>query len=792
MNDANLNENLDYQTQPVDGSDHEAIGHQPIQSEQGHLDPTRWWVASAAFPMIAGTLGPVASAFSICALVRNWRQKIEPGSDVTKAVFVPDPPWLYAVNGVQLVIALVSNVFLLLNMTKRIRFSVAQPVTIVGWYISSICLIALCATASGPLLLPGWDQYVWSQAFYYGVFAAILYFIVASLMVVTVYGAETGHYAKDFELTTSQRTLMLQTIAFLMYLLVGALVFSTIEGWNYLDTVYWADVTLFTVGYGDFYPVTNLGRGLFIPYSLVGIITLGLVIGSIRSLMLDRGKRRMDARMLERKRRKFIRQIRRRGKGDLLEPIAGETPDDYFPENKGPVRPRTEYERRQKEFHLMRTIQQKADKKKRWTAMGISTSTFAVLWLVGGKIFQECEKPYQGWSYFDGVYFAFTGLTTIGYGDLTPVSNSAKAFFVFWSLLALPTMTILISNAGDTVIKGIKDGTIWLGNLTILPGDQGFKTEAKRLISKFSPHAFDKETEIEEAPPGFLGAAQPHREDEDDDEESDDGEAEGDDEARDAGRIPKNGKEVADEPFPEKQEHKRQDTWKSKSSTKRRGRTSSKREPKPEPPQRRTSVARENVPTELPKSRAEYHLVLIDEIARVTRHLQHTPPRKYTFKEWAWYFRLIGEDESSADTHRKPAKRPEVDHGAAETETTTTTTTKKGPDHPYISSSHAPSSSPMDNNNNNNNNNNNHVPISSSSSPPYSEPETRAKWSWVGHRSPLMDTREEADWILEKLEERLREELQGVVREQAGGEEGIREVKAEERENEMAPMNSGR
>lgn len=31
--------------------------------------------------------------------------------------------------------ALVSNAFLLLNMTKRVRFSIAQPVTIVGWYV---------------------------------------------------------------------------------------------------------------------------------------------------------------------------------------------------------------------------------------------------------------------------------------------------------------------------------------------------------------------------------------------------------------------------------------------------------------------------------------------------------------------------------------------------------------------------------------------------------------------------------------------------------------------------------
>ena len=40
---------------------------------------------------------------------------------------------LTAVNAIQLAMALVANVFLLLNMARRIRFDIAQPVTMVGW-----------------------------------------------------------------------------------------------------------------------------------------------------------------------------------------------------------------------------------------------------------------------------------------------------------------------------------------------------------------------------------------------------------------------------------------------------------------------------------------------------------------------------------------------------------------------------------------------------------------------------------------------------------------------------------
>lgn len=39
----------------------------------------------------------------------------------------------------------------------------------------------------------------------------------------------------------------------------------------------------------------------------------------------------------------------------------------------------------------------------------------------------------------------------------------------------------------------------------------------------------------------------------------------------------------------------------------------------------------------------------------------------------------------------------------------------------------------------------------------------KTKWSWVGTKSPLLDAREEAEWILDRLQDRLRTELASVV-----------------------------
>ena len=69
-------------------------------------------------------------------------------------------------------------------------------------------------------LSPGQDC-TFSQAYYYAILAAALYFILSSMMVVTAIGVYIGHYSQNFKLTMSQRTLMIQTTTFLGYFLAA-------------------------------------------------------------------------------------------------------------------------------------------------------------------------------------------------------------------------------------------------------------------------------------------------------------------------------------------------------------------------------------------------------------------------------------------------------------------------------------------------------------------------------------------------------------------------------------------
>jgi potassium channel subfamily K len=331
----------------------------------------------------------------------------------------------------------------------------------------------------------------------------------------------------------------------------------------------------------------------------------------------------MGARMVEKERRRLLKKMRKSDKS-ILEPITDNKP--FMSRSSTKTLSEcpdglNERERRRQEFELMRKIQEEAATKRRWTSLIISGSTWFVLWFAGAAIFQAAEYGQQ-WTYFGSLYFAYTSLLTIGYGDFYPQSNSGKPFFVFWSLLAIPSLTILISNMGDTIVKGIRDLTLWVGNFTVLPGEQGVKATFKESVNKMTQgRLFDGE--ISEQPPGILGGGF-KRQGNGSDSEDEDGKQ----------KYPsKNDPESAAQRVAG--DHAISETARAKKQGEK--------------------------DDEVPKSKRHYHVVLSREIGKVIKHLKSSPPRKYTFDEWAWYLKLIGEDENSADTHRAALRKPKPD-----------------------------------------------------------------------------------------------------------------------------------
>ena len=68
------------------------------------------------------------------------------------------------------------------------------------------------------------------------------------------------------------------------YIIVYALVIFNVEPntfHTFFDAIYWATISLTTVGYGDIYPITTLGRMITMVSSFMGIAIVALPAGII-------------------------------------------------------------------------------------------------------------------------------------------------------------------------------------------------------------------------------------------------------------------------------------------------------------------------------------------------------------------------------------------------------------------------------------------------------------------------------------------------------------------------------
>lgn len=62
---------------------------------------------------------------------------------------------------------------------------------------------------------------------------------------------------------------------------IGSVAYHFLEGWNWLDSIYFSIITLTTIGYGDFSPQTNGGKLFTIFYILIGI---GIILSFVNTV----------------------------------------------------------------------------------------------------------------------------------------------------------------------------------------------------------------------------------------------------------------------------------------------------------------------------------------------------------------------------------------------------------------------------------------------------------------------------------------------------------------------------
>ena len=219
-----------------------------------------------------------------------------------------------------------------------------------------------------------------------------------------------------------------------------------------------------TAKFGDFVAENDVGRGLVFPYSVGGIIILGLMIGSISTFASQLSQQNVVKGHIERVREQtwnrtvtvpteerqqqqhahhrlsFSRSRPRHATGRLSisapqhpEPISSSDREQSFDPDQAkgtsrrrrvtdPLRllrrskkPKLLLMREEKDrFDAMRAIQAETSKFKRYYQLAMSIFAFGILWCVGAVVFWIAEQREQHLTYFEALYFCYVSLLTIG------------------------------------------------------------------------------------------------------------------------------------------------------------------------------------------------------------------------------------------------------------------------------------------------------------------------------------------------------------------------------------------
>ena len=74
------------------------------------------------------------------------------------------------------------------------------------------------------------------------------------------------------------RELLFTTSVFVGF---GSVMYHFLEGWNWIDCLYFSVITLSTIGYGDFSPVTDAGKVFTVFYIILGV---GVILSFINTV----------------------------------------------------------------------------------------------------------------------------------------------------------------------------------------------------------------------------------------------------------------------------------------------------------------------------------------------------------------------------------------------------------------------------------------------------------------------------------------------------------------------------
>jgi len=156
------------------------------------------------------------------------------------------------------------------------------------------------------------------------------------------------------------------------YLVLGAMIYMGLEGWEPKEAFYFVIVTLTTVGYGDLHPHSDFGKLFTMVYAVFGIVIVFRLIAWLMRRILDKHE-------------------------DFLAKVGTDEDGTHTAE----------------QIHARRTD----ELKKRWLNTFVFCSVLMGMYILVGTLYWRIK---HNLTIVTSMYLVMTTLTTIGYGDVSP------------------------------------------------------------------------------------------------------------------------------------------------------------------------------------------------------------------------------------------------------------------------------------------------------------------------------------------------------------------------------------
>lgn len=346
----------------------------------------------------AGRMGLMGNLASIISLADPWRINAA-GKDV------PDLWWVMFLNALSLTLGVGANV--LLTFKPHMLFLVSALYT-------SAFLIYIALIVSVRFVYFKHTEYTISPGFWQCVCGAALYLIsgVFSYLHAVYFSRKQieHHLKREF------RRMEIFFAFYLVYIAGAAGIYhlKSMLNVSYSESVYFVIVTCLTLGYGDLVPTKTLPKALDIPLTYIGLVLGGIVTVAIFDESTS--ETRLATVFHSADVRREIANAR------IREP--------------------------EEAFTIMTKVVNTSILWNKLETAAFTLTWLIVFWLIGALIFHYTEH----WSYFNSVYSSAISLASVGYGDFVPKSPGGRSFFIYWALMAVPTVATAVSDVYRLII----------------------------------------------------------------------------------------------------------------------------------------------------------------------------------------------------------------------------------------------------------------------------------------------------------------------------------------------------